>query len=524
MKHMKMIAILSALLAVCTLTSCGQGKEDETQNTTTPQETTTETPEIETPICTEEYVDPSTTTTPAAQSQDYFFYSNSILPDYTVRNPVRYLNEDKTFGGFDGWQYFGDYGELCTVPQPQRSTYTYQMYAYYLRTDLSDMYADNGLSLPSHVEEIAEHIADTSSNGNRLLWYSMEQKLPENIMLNSAQWLDNSDGTQQLLRACYTVTVGNVNTSWFLYFIPRSDTADVFAVRVNENPDAVMSFTDSIVRSYRHVQDDIFYYQYAADLGNYSCIYITPEQTAVWNTQTKPDFDTPEQSVGFSSAYTATTDTEQYRQFISAMIRYFSEIADRKVNDTITEYDVNEATMNDPLEAMWLYSDGKAYAHRKLHSNSVLLTRLLHQIGDDAVNRAAPPTPTADEPTVIAVLWLRHGAYAPHNLARYYANGTMTQWGYKSGTPDLSAPLKSPEMIDKEEHSIGALPDFPYMNGMLMRYEHAGVMVPTDLGYAITLFYLEDGSIRVTSSYNWGGTYTVWDEINTTLSALQQTQ
>ena len=180
-------------------------------------------------------------------------YNNMAFPNYTEENPVRYLQENE-FGKFDGWQDFGKNGEIRTVAQPMGSTYTYQMYSWYIRNDLQSLY--DGYELPEDIEDMPKWISDTTQNGRRILWKSMSDKLPKEIELVKTETIATEDGSKEFVKAQYEIIVqgisgDDVKEQWIVYFTEDDGVYSSFAVKVNEGLDTVERLADGIVASYK---------------------------------------------------------------------------------------------------------------------------------------------------------------------------------------------------------------------------------------------------------------------------------
>ena len=179
-------------------------------------------------------------------------YNGMLFPDYKTENPVRYL-EESSMGKCNGWQDFGLSGEIRTVAVPIGSTYIYQMYAYYIRNDLSHIYAKE--ELPHQLTDLPEWLTDTASVGRRSFWYSMGYRLPTNITLDAENEITAENGSMNFVRAEYTVQIkdgaNEKEEKWVVYFMEEDGVYSAFAVIANENFDFVKSYSESIVRSYQ---------------------------------------------------------------------------------------------------------------------------------------------------------------------------------------------------------------------------------------------------------------------------------
>lgn len=180
-------------------------------------------------------------------------YNTISFPNYTEENPVRYLQENE-FGKYDGWQDFGKNGELRTVAQPIASTYTYQMYSWYIRNDLQQLY--DGYELPKDIADMPNWISDTTKNGRRILWKSMSSTLPKEIKLVETDSITTEDGNKEFVKAQYEITVqgisgDDVKEQWIVYFAEADGEYSSFAVKVNEGLETVESLADGIVGSYK---------------------------------------------------------------------------------------------------------------------------------------------------------------------------------------------------------------------------------------------------------------------------------
>lgn len=179
-------------------------------------------------------------------------YNGMLFPDYKTENPVRYL-EESSMGKCNGWQDFGLNGEIRTVAVPIGSTYIYQMYAYYIRNDLSHIYAKE--ELPHQLTDLPKWLTDTASVGRRSFWYSMGYRLPTNITLDAENEITAENGSMNFVRAEYTVQIkdgaNEKEEKWVVYFMEEDGVYSAFAVIANENFDFVKSYSESIVRSYQ---------------------------------------------------------------------------------------------------------------------------------------------------------------------------------------------------------------------------------------------------------------------------------
>lgn len=187
-------------------------------------------------------------TVPPEQPIDNVVYEAMLFPDYIAENPVRYLSENE-LGKYDGWQDFGSAGEIKTIAQPMRSTYVYQMYAYYIRNDLARLYPDD--PLPETVADLPAWLSDTAADGRRALWYSMGQRLPDRITLTHTETITAYSGDRSFLKAEYNILLGETEENWILYFLAEPDTYSVYAVRINEFGDQVAAITTGIVQTYQ---------------------------------------------------------------------------------------------------------------------------------------------------------------------------------------------------------------------------------------------------------------------------------
>lgn len=190
----------------------------------------------------------TTTSTTEEPETDTFNYNALVFPNYSIGNPVRYLSEDQMGFEYNGWQDFGLTGEIRTHPWPMM-TYTYQMYSYFLRNDLQDLYA--GVTLPENLADLPEWVSRTGQDGHRILWLSMSHDLPSVITLLDTETLTSTNELQTFLRAEYEVTIGETVQQWIVYFMDVEGTFSSYSIRVNENYEMVMSTTDLMVQSYQ---------------------------------------------------------------------------------------------------------------------------------------------------------------------------------------------------------------------------------------------------------------------------------
>lgn len=180
---------------------------------------------------------------------DDYDYTQLSFPNFSAINPVRYTAKNEQDMDYLGWQDFGTTGEIETHPWPMM-TYTYQMYSYFLRTDLQQFYVD--VPLPEEIADLPAWIADTTQDGRRVLWYSMmASSLPDSITLKDTETLTSENGIQTFLRAEYEVCEGETQSDWIIYFMDVEGIYSSFAIRVNESYDTVMSTADFIVQTYQ---------------------------------------------------------------------------------------------------------------------------------------------------------------------------------------------------------------------------------------------------------------------------------
>lgn len=179
---------------------------------------------------------------------DDFDYNSLSFPNYSTDNPVRYLSIDDEGQEYNGWQNFGLAGEIMTHPWP-RMTYTYQMYSYYIRNNLQDLYA--GITLPDNISDLSEWITNIHENGHRILWFSMGRNLPGDIILLDTETLTSTNEIQTFLRVEYNVTIDDSVEQWIVYFMDVDGIFSSYSIRVNESYDMVKSTTDSMVQSYQ---------------------------------------------------------------------------------------------------------------------------------------------------------------------------------------------------------------------------------------------------------------------------------
>ena len=184
---------------------------------------------------------------------DSYDYSSLTFPNYSQENPVRYLEED-IMGPYDGWQNFGTEGEIQTMPVPM-ATYTYQMYSYFIRNDLGQLYGD--ITLPEYIDDLPDWISDLNTDGHRILWFSMGRNLPTDIELVGFETIQADDNDQTFLKAEYEVVIDEVTQLWIIYFMLENDTYSSFGIRVNELYESVESWTDSIIKTYRLKQTEL---------------------------------------------------------------------------------------------------------------------------------------------------------------------------------------------------------------------------------------------------------------------------
>jgi len=129
-------------------------------------------------------------------------------------------------------------------------TYTYQMYSYFLRNNLQDLYT--GVVLPNNLEDLPDWIAQITEDGHRILWKSMGLTLPNVITLLQTESITSSSGLQTFIRAEYEIIVDDVEEQWIVYFMEEEGIFSAFSIRVNEYYDTVLSTTDFIIQSYQH--------------------------------------------------------------------------------------------------------------------------------------------------------------------------------------------------------------------------------------------------------------------------------
>ncbi|MDD3477904.1 MAG: hypothetical protein PHP32_03430 [Candidatus Izemoplasmatales bacterium] len=179
---------------------------------------------------------------------DQYDYASLSFPNYSSINPVRYLDVDDNGMEYNGWQDFGLTGEILTHPWPWM-TYTYQMYSYYIRTNLQALYVD--VTLPTSLESLPQWLTDCQTDGHRILWYSMGQSLPGTIELLCTETLTTTHGNQTMIRAEYEISNNEITEQWIVYLMDVDGVFSAYSVRVNESYDDVLSTTDMIALSYQ---------------------------------------------------------------------------------------------------------------------------------------------------------------------------------------------------------------------------------------------------------------------------------
>lgn len=187
----------------------------------------------------------NTTTTTGT---DEFDYASLAFPNYMEVNPVRFLQTNEMGLEFDGWQDFGLTGEIQTHPWPWQ-TYTYQMYSYFIRNDLQDLYGD--VDLPEDLSLMPEWIAQGREDGHRILWFSMIRSLPDSITVQSTMSLTSDDEANTFLRVEYEITTGETPERWIVYFMDAGGTFSSYSIRVNEDYETVLDTTTTMVKTYR---------------------------------------------------------------------------------------------------------------------------------------------------------------------------------------------------------------------------------------------------------------------------------
>lgn len=182
-------------------------------------------------------------------------YNGMVFPDYITENPIRYL-EESDMGKSNGWQDFGISGEIRTVTVPVGSTYVYQMYSYYIRNDLSHIYSEE--DLPDMLEKLPLWLADVTADGRKSFWYSMSNKLPENITVEATTEITSENGAMRFIKAEYKVLIkdgpNEKEENWVIYFMEEDCVYSAYAVIANENFDFVKSYSETIVKSYQTKQ------------------------------------------------------------------------------------------------------------------------------------------------------------------------------------------------------------------------------------------------------------------------------
>jgi hypothetical protein len=192
--------------------------------------------------------DTSTATTISKEEGfDNYSYSSLTFPNYSTNNPIRYLDEDER-GNYNGWQDFGSKGEVLTHPWPW-TTYTYQMYSYYIRNNLQQLYVN--VFLPEKLEDLPIWLTKTKQDGHRIIWYSIGLRLPDEITLIKTETLTSINEIQTFLKAEYKVRLEEKEEDWIIYFLEVDGIYSSYAVNVNESYETVTSVTTSIVRSYQ---------------------------------------------------------------------------------------------------------------------------------------------------------------------------------------------------------------------------------------------------------------------------------
>ena len=182
-------------------------------------------------------------------------YNGMEFPDYIADNPVRYL-EESLMGKANGWQDLGLAGEIRTITTPVGSTSIYQMYSYYIRNDLRHIYWNE--TLPDKLSDLPAWLSDTNTAGRRSFWYSMGNRIPENISLEATATISSENGAMEFIKAEYKVQLNDSpnekEENWVIYFMEEDGIYSAYAVIANQNFDFVKSYTESIVKSYQKKQ------------------------------------------------------------------------------------------------------------------------------------------------------------------------------------------------------------------------------------------------------------------------------
>lgn len=187
-----------------------------------------------------------------APGVDDAVYSDMTIPDYSMDNPVKYLDVDERGLKCNGWQDFGTKGEILTNAQNPGTTYVSQMYSYFIRNDLKHLYENS--ELPETIEELPVWLADTKADGRRSFWYSMG-RLPEDITVEGTSVITSEDSSVSFIKAEYKVYVKDVHgerdEDWVIYFMDEEGVYSAYAVNANESFDFVKTHSESIVKSYQ---------------------------------------------------------------------------------------------------------------------------------------------------------------------------------------------------------------------------------------------------------------------------------
>lgn len=183
-------------------------------------------------------------------------YNGMVFPDYKAENPVRYPDESD-MGKCNGWQDFGISGEIRTITVPIGSTYVYQMYSYYIRNDLQHLYREG--KLPESLSALPDWLADMAAKGRKSFWYSMGQRLPEQVTLTATSEIISDGGDTRFIKAEYVILLKDhegmdKEENWVVYLMEENGVYSAYAVAAHENFEFVKSYSESTVKSYQKKQ------------------------------------------------------------------------------------------------------------------------------------------------------------------------------------------------------------------------------------------------------------------------------
>lgn len=254
----------------------------------------------------------------------------------------------------------------------------------------------------------------------------------------------------------------------------------------------------------------ILTYDYAYEARYYSCMYVTPDTVHIWNSATEPNVNDPTASDGFAQAYTEPLPRTQFEQATAAVTEDFLYGAQKGA--TLARV----ATLATPETHIAVYLNGELCRHR--HGIGIVRDireptadfRALHAKLEQIRDGIVPQAPSDQVPQIVAILQYRQAGDMLFN-AKYYTEEKTLTW-MSTQAPNFSAPLEGPDRILQREYPATSLPTAlrPYAEHLPMHLHQDSQSIVTDDALDVMVFYRQDGSMRIVSTYSTNHSSWLW--------------